>query len=132
MENLKVLYIYGNGFNSLEQFEQVKFNKLEEFWLRGNVNKGYITDIKEIKYLNEKKNIKKIVLKENQIKNIEELIDIIPSFPNLQFLNLEDNPIDRDKIEEILGKIKKMKGFENFVIKYNQIKSVKKIYFING
>ena len=79
-----------------------------------------------------KKNIKKIVLKENQIKNIEELIDIIPSFPNLQFLNLEDNPIDRDKIEEILGKIKKMKGFENFIIKYNQIKSVKKIYFING
>ena len=132
LENLKVLYIYGNGFNSLEQFEQVKFNKLEEFWLRGNINKGYITDIKEIKYLNEKKNIKKIVLKENQIKNIEELIDIIPSFPNLQFLNLEDNPIDRDKIEEILGKIKKMKGFENFVIKYNQIKSVKKIYFING
>ena len=132
MENLKVLYIYGNGFNSLEQFEQVKFNKLEEFWLRGNVNKGYIKDIKEIKYLNEKKNIKKIVLKENQIKNIEELIDIIPSFPNLQLLNLEDNPIDRDKIEEILGKIKKMKGFENFVIKYNQIKSVKKIYFING
>ena len=87
---------------------------------------------KFIKYLNEKKNIKKIVLKENQIKNIEELIDIIPSFPNLQFLNLEDNPIDRDKIEEILGKIKKMKGFENFVIKYKKIKIVKKIYFING
>ena len=84
MENLKVLYIYGNGFNSLEQFEQVKFNKLEEFWLRGNVNKGYITDIKEIKYLNEKKNIKKKNLKENKNKNIKELINMNPCFPNLQ------------------------------------------------
>ena len=68
MENLKVLYIYGNGFNSLEQFEQVKFNKLEEFWLRGNINKGYITDIKEIKYLNEKKILKKSFLKKIKLK----------------------------------------------------------------
>jgi len=129
IENIKNLYIYANGFDSLEQFEQIKFKNLEEFWFRGNKNKGFISDIKEINHLNEKGNIIEIVLKENNIKNIEELVNIIPSFPNLKILNLEDNPIDRDKIEEVWCKIKKIKGFENLIIKSNQKLECKKIYF---
>lgn len=130
IENVKILFIYANGFTSLEQLEQVEFKRLEDFWFRGNINKGYITDIKEINHLKGKEKIKKLILKENKINNIEELVKIVPSFPNLQLINLEDNPIDADKIEEVLGKIKKIKGFEKFHIIYNQKHIVKKINFI--
>ena len=130
LENIKILFIYANGFTSLEQLEQIEFKRLEDFWFRGNINKGYITDIKEINHLKGKEHIRKLILKENKINNIEELVKIIPSFPNLQFINLEDNPIDVDKIEEVLGKIRKMKGFEKFGIIYNQKQTVKKINFI--
>lgn len=130
IENVKILFIYANGFTSLEQLKQVEFKRLEDFWFRGNINKGYITDIKEINHLKGKEKIKKLILKENKINNIEELVKIVPSFPNLQLINLEDNPIDADKIEEVLGKIKKIKGFEKFRIIYNQKHIVKKINFI--
>ena len=134
IKNIKILYIYGNEFNTLEQFEEIEFNRLVELWLRGNLKKGYITDIEEIKHLKGKENIKKLILKENIIKNIDKLVEIIPSFPNLQLLNLEDNPIDSYKIEEVLGKIKEIKGHENINIKYNQKpkEEVKIINFIDS
>jgi len=130
IENIKILFIYANEFYSLEKLDQIVFKRLEEFCFRGNINKGYITDINEINHLKGSKNIRKINLKENKINNIEELIKIIPSFPNLQCINIEDNPIDADKIEEVLGKIRKIKGFEKFRFIYNQKQIVKKINFI--
>ena len=104
LENIKLLYVSGNGITSLKQFEKVKFKQLEEFWIRGNINKGVLNSIEDIKYLQGKENIKKIVLKQNRIKDIEKLDDVISLFPNLELLNLEDNNI---KNEEIKNKVKK-------------------------
>jgi len=91
---------------------------LEEFFIKGNKDKGFLTDIKEIKFLKGKKNIEKIVLKQNKINNIEELVDIINLFPNLKLLNIEDNDIEKGIIEKVIAQIK-IKGFEKLKIIYN-------------
>ena len=119
IENIKVLYIGSYGFSSFKIFENIVFNKLEALWARGNEDKGYIEDIKEINYINGKENIKIINLKQNKIKNIKELEKIIPSFPNLKLLNIEDNGIDKNICVNVLNNIKKIKGFKNFELVYN-------------
>lgn len=118
LHNLKVLYMYGNYFTSFEKFEQIKFTRLEQYWSRGIKNKGFITDIKEMIHFNSKKNLQKITLKENQINNIEELVNIINLFPNLKIINLEDNGIEQKRILKVLYEIRKKKGFEKFEILY--------------
>ena len=118
LENIKILYISGNEIASLKMFEKVKFKQLEEFWVRGNINTVHLVSIEEIKYLQYKVTIKKIVVKQNKIKDIEKLVDIISSFPKLELLNLENNYIEKERIEKVIGKIKE-KGFENLKIKYN-------------
>ena len=118
LENIKTLYVQGNGFTSFELFENIKFKKLEEFWSRGTIDKGYLEDINEILHLKGKETIKKIILKVNKIKNIEKLIEIIQKFPNLKLLNIEDNGIEKERCENVLNKIKSIKGFEDFVLKY--------------
>ena len=117
LENIKSLFVNGDRFTSLKIFENIKFKQLEELWVRGDKDKGYLTDIKDINYIQGKETIKKIVLKQNRINNIEELVNIISSFPNLNLLNLEDNKIDKKKIEKIINQIK-LKGFEKLKIKY--------------
>ena len=89
-----------------------------EFWCRGDRKKGVLTNIREIEHLQGKQTIEKIVLKENDINNIEELKNIIEQFPKLKELNLENNGIDESKIKETLEAIKRIKGYENFIIKY--------------
>ena len=118
LENIKTLYVQGNGFTSFELFENIKFKKLEEFWSRGTIDKGYLEDINEILHLKGKETIKKIILKVNKIKNIEKLIEIIQKFPNLKLLNIEDNGIEKERCENVLNKIKSIKAFEDFVLKY--------------
>ena len=63
LENIKILYVQGNGFTSFELFENIKFKKLEEFWSRGTIDKGYLEDINEIMHFQGKETIKNIVLK---------------------------------------------------------------------
>ena len=116
LENLKILYVSGNGFTSLKMFEKVHFKQLEQFWVKGDKERGRIENIEEINYLNEKGSIKVIVLKQNSIKNLEKLVDIISSFPKLEELDIRDNEIPRNEIQTVLNKIKE-KRFENLKIK---------------
>ena len=118
LENIKLLYVSGNGITSLKQFEKVKFKQLEEFWIRGNINKGVLDNIEDFKYLQGKENIKKIVPKQNGIKNIEKLVDIIHLFPNLKLFNIEDNGIEKERMEKVVKKIKEIKGFKSLEFKY--------------
>ena len=118
LENIKLLYVSGNGITSLKQFEKVKFKQLEEFWIRGNINKGVLNSIEDFKYLQGKENIKKIVPKQNGIKNIEKLVDIIHLFPNLKLFNIEDNGIEKERMEKVVKKIKEIKGFKSLEFKY--------------
>ena len=89
---------------------------MEQFWVKGDKERGCLTNIEEINYLKNKETIKVIVLKQNNIKNIEKLVDIISSFPKLEFIDLRDNEIPNNEIKTVLSKIKE-KGFENLVIK---------------
>jgi len=118
IENIKSLYINYDGITSLKMFKNIKFKQIEDFWIRGDDKEGVIESIEEIKYFQNKKNIKRIVLKENKIKDIEKFVDIAPFFPKLELLNIEDNDIKKEKIVKVIEKLKE-KGFEKLIIKYN-------------
>jgi len=118
IENIKKLYVNGNGLTSLKIFNNYPFKQLEYFWAKGDKEKGYLENIEEINNLKNNKNLKKIVFKQNNIRNIEKLVDIIPNFPNLEFLDLRDNEIPRNQIQTVLNKIKE-KGFDKLIIRHN-------------
>ncbi len=121
LENLKLLDVSENGLTSLKDFEKIHFKQLEEFWVAGDKVKGCLEKIDEINYLNNKETIKKIVLKQNKIKNIENLVNIIPSFPKIQLIDLRGNEIPRNEIFAVLSKIEE-KGFESLVIIHDYYK----------
>lgn len=116
LENIKSLFINVDRFTSLKMFKQTTFNQLEELWVRGS-DKGYLESIEDLKYLEDIKSTKKIILKQNKIKDIEKLIDIISSFQNLKLLNIEDNEIEKEKVEITLKKIEE-KGFKELKVQY--------------
>ena len=122
INNIKILYVQGNGFINFDSFKNVEFTQLKEIWCNGSKDKGYIRDIKEIEKLNKKENIEKIALTQNQIKDIEELPNIIKPFKNLKSLDLRNNPVTKEKVENVLKIIKKMDGFTEFQIQYGKEK----------
>ena len=104
INNLKIFYISRNKIDNLKCLENIKFIRLEEFWAISNL----IKDIKQLMYINGKENLKKINLKENQINNFDELIDIIQYFPKLNELILINNNIPESKAIEMEKKIKEI------------------------
>ena len=101
--NLKIFYISRNKITNLKCLENIDFLRLGEFWAISN----YITDIKEIAKIKNKENLWKINLKQNNIQNFNELLDIIDQFPNLKILNLNGNPkIGKKEANEMMDKIK--------------------------
>lgn len=118
--NIKLLFVSSNEITSLKSFEKIKFNQLEEFWVRGNEKEGRcLESIEDIKYLQGKETIKKIVVKQNCIKDIEKLVDIIFFFPNLELFIIEDNGIGKERMEFIINKIREKGGLEKLEFKYN-------------
>lgn len=82
--------------------KDINFSRLAEFWAISND----ITDIKEITNIKNKENLWKINLKQNNIKNFNELFDIINQFPNLTILNITGNSeIEQKEVDEIEVKI---------------------------
>ena len=120
LENIKLLYVSGNEIVSLQPFDKIEFKQLEEFWIRGNEKEGEcLESIEDIKYLHNEKSIKKIVVKQNKIKDIEKLVDIILPFQNLELFNIEDNAIDKEKMKFVINKIKEKGGLKKLEFKYN-------------
>ena len=101
---LKIFYISRNNIDNLEYIKDIEFFRLIEFWAVSNK----ITDIKQLMYIKGKQNLEIINLKENQIKNFNELIDIIKDFPKLKKLNLKDNNIPEKEAVEMKKKIKEI------------------------
>ena len=87
VDNLKILYLSRNKIDNLNCLKDIKFKRLREFWAISN----NITDINEIMNINNKEDLWKINLKQNKIKNFNELINIIGFFPKLEILKITDN-----------------------------------------
>ena len=102
IENLKIFYFSRNKINNLKYLENIKFKRLEEFWAISN----QITNIKEIMYINGKENLKILNLKQNNINNFNEFIDIINHSPKLEKFILIGNDIDKEDVLEMKNQIK--------------------------
>ena len=112
-----MLYVSGDEIYSLRMFENIKFKRLEEFWAIGDIQKRCIESIEEIRYLKGKETIKKIVFNQNRIKDIDRIVDIVPSFPNLELLSIKNNNIPKEKIEKVIQELKE-KGIKKLRIEY--------------
>ena len=112
ISNLKIFYFSRNKIDNLKYLENIYFKRLEEFWAISN----QIKNIKQLKYIKGKQNLKKISLKENQINNFNELIDIIEDFPNLKELILKNNNITQAAASEMEKKIYKIYNHELKII----------------
>ena len=112
ISNLKIFYFSRNKIDNLKYLENIYFKRLEEFWTISN----QIKNIKQLKYIKGKQNLKKISLKENQINNFNELIDIIEDFPNLKELILKNNNITQAAASEMEKKIYKIYNHELKII----------------
>ena len=105
--NLETIYISRNNLSSLSFLENVNCKNLVSFWAINN----NLTNYDDILNLPFKENINKINLKGNKINNIDNLLDFIKHFPNLEELILLDNPIDKEnlKYKQIINEIKNIK-----------------------
>ena len=109
ISNLKIYYISRNNIDNLSYIENIKFKRLEKFFSM----KNNISDIKEIMKIKGKENLKLIDLRGNQIKNFNELIDIISEFPKLERLVVKNNKdIKETQVIEMKKKIKEKYNFE--------------------
>ena len=97
IENLKIFYISRNKIDNLLYLENIKFVRLQEFWAISN----QITDIKQLMHIDGKQNLEIINLKDNQINNFNEFIDIVEFFPKLKKLTLTKNKINIPESEAI-------------------------------
>ena len=102
---LKVMYVSRNNLSSLKFLKDVDCINLESFWAINN----NLTNYNDILSLPHKENIKKINLKGNKIKYIDDLLEFIKNFPNLNELILVDNPINMNnsRYKKIINEIKK-------------------------
>ena len=98
------MYISRNKLSSLDCLKKICCKRLIAFWAITN----NLKDFKGVLNLKYKEKIEEIVLKENQISNIDDLSEFIEQFPNLKLFNISDNYIDLDdpKNKKIINQIK--------------------------
>ena len=120
LKNCKELYLSDNNIKDLNFIEKLDLPKIEEIWLKSNE----IEDFTPLKHL---KTLKKIVLENNKINNIEGLDDFVNSFPKVQnnydpnseiltstlkCINLNKNPISYEYISKEIVQLLKKAGIE--------------------
>jgi len=105
LKNIKILYLSGNNLTSLSGLKNIKFNRLDELWVKGN----QICDINAIKDLPNKDIIKSINLTFNKINKINDTIfDTLKLFSKLKSINIKSNNVNYKDCSEIIDKIKEM------------------------
>ena len=100
--NLITFYFSRNKLKDLKSLKGIKFKRLYRFWAISNK----ITDINEIRNLDNKNELVIINLKENQIKNFEKLFDFINEFPKLETLDVSFNGIKKEEVDKMKNRIK--------------------------
>ena len=111
LENIQVLYIYDNELNSLKILEDIDFKNLKRIWLNGN----NLKDIDELKYLKGKENIEFINLIRNKLNddNIKKFINLKKNFPKLTKINISRCGISKNISDFIQDEINKNLGGGN-------------------
>ena len=105
LKNIKILYLSGNNLTSLSGLKNIKFNRLDELWVKGN----QICDINAINDLPNKDIIKSINLTFNQINQINHTIfDTLKLFSKLKSINIKSNNVNYKDCSEIIDKIEEM------------------------
>jgi hypothetical protein len=102
--DLKTLYLSRNNLSSLSFLKNINCKNVVSFWaIKNNLTK--FPDVKDISF---KEKLKKMNLKENEIDNIDNLLEYIEHFPNLEELILEKNKINLNdpKNEKIIKLIR--------------------------
>ena len=103
-EKLEKIYLSRNNIYSLNFVDKLELPKIKEFY----INTAYI---KEFAQLEKYKTLKKIGLRENFIKNIDNLEVFVNKLPSLIEIDLERNDIDMndEKNKKIIDSIHKNK-----------------------
>ena len=113
LNNLMCFYIENNELNSLKFIETFDF-KLKTL----NLTNNYLTDIKELSFIKNKKRMEHITLKGNKISNLSyNAIGLLSQFTELSEINLELNPIKYNECKIIIEEIKKKNKDKQFEIK---------------
>ena len=113
ISNLKIFYISRNKIGNLSYIENIKFKRLEKFYSMRND----IKDIYEILKIQGKENLKSIDLRDNNINNLNELINIIGEFQNLERIVVSGNKgINEAQVKKMKNQIKKIHGRELDII----------------
>ena len=102
--NLITFYFSRNKLKDLKSLKGIKFKRLYRFWAISNK----ITDINEIRNLENKDELVIINLKENQIKNFDKLFDFINEFPKLETLTVSYNGIEKEEVDKMKNRIKEV------------------------
>ena len=92
LSDLETLYISRNNLSSLKILKDIKCPKLFKLWAIEN----NLKDFNDILNLSYKDKLSIINLKNNKIKNINNLIEFISNFPSLTELVLSNNEINLD------------------------------------
>jgi len=104
-EKLEKIYLSRNNIYSLSFVEKLKLPNIKEFYIN-------TTNIKEFDQLIKYKTLEIIGLRENYIKNIDNLEQFVNELPKLIFIDLERNDIDmnEEKNKKIIDSIHKNKN----------------------
>ena len=100
-DNLEILFLYSNDISSLSFIEKLELPKIKQFWINSNF-------IDEYYPLCKYKTLKKVILRNNYIKDISKLESFVNNFnEDLETLDISGNNIDlNDKDnEDILLKV---------------------------
>ena len=92
--NLEKIYLYSNNIYSLSFIDNLELPKIKHFWINSNF-------IKEYNPLSKYKTLRKIIVRNNYIKNIDNLPGFVKNFKDLETLDISGNDIDlNDKNNE--------------------------------
>ena len=104
-KNLEKIYLSRNNIYSLSFVENLELPNIKEFYIN-------TTNITEFDQLRKYKTLESIGLRENCIRNIDNLEQFVNELPKLIFIDLERNDIDMndEKNKKIIDSIHKNKN----------------------
>ena len=89
--NLEIIYLSNNNLENFDFIKNLELPVIKEFWLNNN-------NFSLFEPLEKYKTLEKIEMKNNNIKDIYNIVEFINNFKNLKRFDLEGNKFDTDNI----------------------------------